>query len=267
MRTIIVDDEPIMIKGFQRISKGIDEIELIGQFRNPEDAIAFARREPVELAILDISMPGMTGIELAQKLRENKPDILVVFITAYDKYISDSNRIGADDYIIKPYKRKIIERMAQKMNILSQRQQKPVFVRTFGRFSVLKNGEPVKLTGKAKEILALVTTRRGKEISNEEIYCTLWEDREYSNTHMKVYYNALKRLKDTLKDERLEKMLISTTRGQMINTEMFDCDYYNWQDNNMRDRDKFEGEFMSEYSWGEYLLAEIVNITENRTKT
>ena len=40
---------------------------------------------------------------------------------------------------------------------------------------------------------------------------------------------------------------------------MFDCDYYAWQDNNMGERDRFEGEFMSEYSWGEYILSRILN--------
>ena len=40
--------------------------------------------------------------------------------------------------------------------------------------------------------------KRGREISNEEIYSTIWESREYSNVHMKVYYNALKRQKDSL---------------------------------------------------------------------
>ena len=49
----------------------------------------------------------------------------------------------------------------------------------------------------------------------------------------------------------------------MINTDMFDCDYYAWQDGNMGPRDKFEGEFMSEYSWGEYILA---TITEEESR-
>ena len=76
---------------------------------------------------------------------------------------------------------------------------------------------------------------------------------------MTVYYNALNRLKKTLKKAHLDSLLISTQRGQIINTEMFDCDYYAWQDKNMGERDRFDGEFLAEYSWGECILAEMMN--------
>ena len=259
MKTIIVDDEPIMLKSFKRLSSGIEGLNIIGEFTYPEEALEYARNHDVELAILDIAMPGMTGIELAGKLKEHRPDMLIVFITAYDNYVRDSNEVGADYYIIKPYRREVIEQMAKRMSLLARNQRKDIFIQTFGRFLVLKDGKPIALSGKAKEILAIVVTRRGKEISNEEIYSTSWEDRPYGNVEMKVYYNALKRLKDALAEAGLSELLRSTTRGQTVNTELFDCDYYAWQDNNMSDRDKFTGEFMSEYSWGEYILADILN--------
>lgn len=259
MKTIIVDDEPYMLKSFLRLSEGVDGIEVTGKFEYPEDALEFAKKQKVDLAMLDIAMPGISGIELAEKLRNIRNDILIVFITAYDEYIRDANRIGADDYIVKPYRKETIEMMANRMKFLSKRQEKDIYVQTFGRFNVLKNGRPVPLSGKAKEILALVVTRRGKEISNEKIYSTLWEEREYSNVHMKVYYNALKRLRNCLEENGLPDILVSTPHGQMVNTDLFDCDYYAWQDGNGGNRDRFEGEFMAEYSWGEYILGDILN--------
>lgn len=263
MKAIIVDDEVIMLRSFMRLSAGINGLNVVEQFSYPEDALEYVEQHKVDLAMLDVRMPGMSGIELAKKLRELRPEILIVFISAYDEYIRDSNLIGGDYYIVKPYKRETIEMMVQKMLLLSQRLHKEIYMQMFGRFTVLREGKPIPLSGKAKEILALVASRRGKEISNEEIYSTLWEGREYSNYHMKVYYNALKRLKDLLEEENLSNLLISTSRGQMINTAMFDCDYYAWQDDDMEKRDRFEGEFLSEYSWGEYLLAEIMNDFDN----
>lgn len=263
MKAIIVDDEVIMLRSFMRLSSGINGLNVVEQFSYPEDALEYVEQHKVDLAMLDVRMPGMSGIELAKKLRELRPEILIVFISAYDEYIRDSNLIGGDYYIVKPYKRETIEMMVQKMLLLSQRLHKEIYMQMFGRFTVLREGKPIPLSGKAKEILALVASRRGKEISNEEIYSTLWEGREYSNYHMKVYYNALKRLKDLLEEENLSNLLISTSRGQMINTAMFDCDYYAWQDDDMEKRDRFEGEFLSEYSWGEYLLAEIMNDFDN----
>jgi len=76
---------------------------------------------------------------------------------------------------------------------------------------------------------------------------------------MKVYYNALHRLKTALKEQGVSGLLCSTSRGQMFNTAMADCDYYDWQDKDLKERDRFEGEFLSEYSWGEYILADILS--------
>ena len=257
MRAIIVDDEPIMIRRFVRLSEGIADLNLVGKFENAEDAMEFVKENKVELALLDVKMPITNGVELARQLRQLRPDILIVFISAYDEYIREFNQIGGDDYIIKPYNRETLEMMMERIRLIGVRQHKELYIQTFGRFLVLKDKKPVPLTGKAKEILALVVTRRGKEISNEEIYSTIWENREYSNSSMVVYYNALRRLKRTLAQAGISELLLSTARGQMINTALFDCDYYAWQDKNMGSRDHFEGEFLSEYSWGEYILANI----------
>lgn len=261
MKTILVDDEPIMLRSFVRLSAGIDSIEIVGKFEYVEEALDYAHNNKVDLAVLDVKMPVMSGIELAVKLREIHPDILIVFISAYDEYVRDSNVIGGDYYIVKPYTREMIEMMVDKMELLAGRLKKNVYIQMFGRFNVKKDGVPLKMSGKTKEILALVASRCGKEISNEEIYSTIWEGREYSNKNMKVYYNALKRLREILAENGLSNLLLSTPRGQMLNTEMCDCDYYEWKEhkNRKEGKDGFEGEFLSEYSWGEYILGGILN--------
>ncbi|MBR2666576.1 MAG: response regulator [Oscillospiraceae bacterium] len=257
MRAIVVDDEPLMLRRFMRLSAEIPDLTVVGQFESAKKALSYAEENPVEVAFLDVAMPVVNGIELAKELRRIRPDILIVFVSAYEEYIWDCNQIGGDYYVIKPYSRETLEMVMERIRLLAQRQQKEIYVQTFGRFLVLRNGKPLPISGKAKEILALVVTRRGKEISNEEIYRTIWENRPYGNVEMTVYYNALRKLKAILKEAELSDLLISTQRGQLVNTALFDCDYYAWQDKNMSARDRFEGEFMSEYSWGEYILADI----------
>ncbi len=259
MRAIIVDDEPLMLKRFTRLASDIPDLNVVGQFESAEKALCYVAENPFEAAFLDVAMPVKNGVQLAKELRVIRPDVIIVFVSAYDDYLWDFNQIGGDYYILKPYNKETLEMAMERLRLLLQRQQKEVFIQTFGRFLVFRNSKPLPLSGKAKEILALIVTRRGKEISNEEIYSTVWEDRPYGNVEMTVYYNALRRLKQVLKQEHLEDLLISTQRGQLVNTALFDCDYYAWQDNNMGARDRFEGEFMSEYSWGEYILAGILN--------
>ena len=83
----------------------------------------------------------------------------------------------------------------------------------------------------------------------------------YSNANMSVYYNALRRLKVCLKDAEIPELRISTARGQMVNTSIFDCDYYIWKEQDQAQGGSdhgFDGEFLSEYSWGESILADII---------
>lgn len=258
MRAIIVDDEALMMHKFVRLSRGISDLNVVGKFDSASEALSFVEKNPVEIAFLDIEMPVMNGITLAQKLREIREDIIIVFITAFEEYIGDANAIGGDYYMIKPYTGEVIKLMMERIRLLAMRQKKKIYIQTFGRFVVKKDNRPIRITGKAKEILALIVTKQGKEISNEEIYQIIWEGRTYSNTNMTVYYNALRRLKEFLKEAGIEDILISTARGQMVDTELFDCDYYSWKEKNMNYKEQFEGEFLSEYSWGESILAEII---------
>ena len=260
MRAILVEDEPLMIHAFMRLSKDIEDLIVEEAFEYAEDAVEYADSHPFEIAFLDIELPGMNGIECARKLREQNPELLIVFVSAYDDYLHEYNQIGGDDYLIKPYTKETIEKMMEKMRLLVCRQKRKIEVQMFGRFVVKKDGVPVPLRGKAKEILAFILMKHGKEVSNEEIYSTIWESREYSNVHMTVYYNALKRLKDSLEKFGLKEMIFSTARGQIANTEVFECDYYNWLN---EDQKTFENEFLSEYSWGEYILGNLINYKQN----
>lgn len=259
MQAIIVDDEVLMVRKFMRMTEDIADLNFVGSFTSPEDALFFAQDNQIDVAFLDIEMPGMNGIDLARRLRELRQDVIIVFVTAYDSYVHESNVLGGDYYLLKPYSKAMLLTMMEKLRLIAQRQSKDVYIQTFGRFLVKKNGKPIALVGKAKEILALVVTRRGKEISNEEIYRTLWENRPYDNDSMSVYYNAVRRLRKSLQKEGLEDLLVSTTRGQTVNTALFDCDYYAWKDNQRDNRNAFEGEFLSEYSWSEYLVGELMD--------
>ncbi len=257
MRAIIVEDEPLMIDVFMRMGRGIEDLHVVGKFMTAEEAVEFSGTNSYEAAFLDIKLPGMDGIECARRLRKIMPQLLIVFVSAYDSYLREVNQIGADGYLLKPYNEEILKQTMERLRLLKRRQRKNIYVKMFGRFTVTKDGVPVPLRGKAKEILALIMVNRGKEISNEEIYSTIWESREYSNVNMKVYYNALKRLKDRLKKYGLEDLIFSTGSGQMANVDRFDCDYYSWLEHRQDRQEQFEGEFLTEYSWGEYILADL----------
>lgn len=120
MRAILVDDEPIMLRSFMRNCANIPELDVAAQFQSADEAISYAEENTFELALLDVCLPHMNGIDLAVRLKELNPNLLIVFISAYDEYLSDFNKIGADFYILKPYKRVAIEMMVKRMLMLSE---------------------------------------------------------------------------------------------------------------------------------------------------
>ncbi len=108
--TLVDDDENILTSvGIALESEGFQVIT----FSNSEKALEYLLQTPPDLAVLDIKMPRMTGMELLEKLRKSN-DIPVIFLTSKDDEIDEmlGLRTGADDYITKPFsQRLLIERI------------------------------------------------------------------------------------------------------------------------------------------------------------
>lgn len=99
IKCLIVDDEPIARRGLKRLVDANPQLELSGMAASAEEAAALMADDPVDLVLLDIQMPGLTGIEFARQIPH---DTLVVFTTAYSEYALESYQVDAVDYLLKP---------------------------------------------------------------------------------------------------------------------------------------------------------------------
>lgn len=97
----IVDDEQTIREG---ISMAIEDIYLVTSFATAEDALSALSEDPADLVLLDIGLPGMSGIEALQKIKALYPEIPVVMITAYEDVdtVISAMKSGAYDYVLKP---------------------------------------------------------------------------------------------------------------------------------------------------------------------
>lgn len=101
-KCIIVDDEPHAIEGLERYITAIPELEIVARYTDPVKAlIEIASGDFVDLILLDVDMPGVTGIELAKEVRQ-KTDKLI-FTTAHSKYGYEAFEVEADAFLLKPY--------------------------------------------------------------------------------------------------------------------------------------------------------------------
>jgi two-component system LytT family response regulator len=99
MKALIVDDERIARQELRRLLTAHPEIEIVGEARNGDEALAAIAQIAPDVVFLDIQMPGMTGFDLLERL-EDVPQI--IFTTAYDAYAIKAFEVNALDYLMKP---------------------------------------------------------------------------------------------------------------------------------------------------------------------
>ncbi|MGE4586577.1 MAG: LytR/AlgR family response regulator transcription factor [Mangrovibacterium sp.] len=100
IKTIALDDEPLALKLVADYIRKTPFLELIGKFDNPLDAIDYLGEDPVDLVILDIQMPDLSGIDFTRTLQDGTK---VIFTTAYEQYALEGFRLNAVDYLLKPF--------------------------------------------------------------------------------------------------------------------------------------------------------------------
>ncbi len=99
MKTLIVDDERLARQELKNLLNAVDDIEIIGEAVNADEAIQIIEDQRPDLVFLDIQMPGKDGFELLEELTFVPK---VVFVTAYDEYAIKAFEVNAFDYLVKP---------------------------------------------------------------------------------------------------------------------------------------------------------------------
>lgn len=101
LRVIIADDERPAREFLKSFLRGMDAIELVGEAEDGESAFELIRAERPDLALLDIQMPELTGLDVVRRLEpEEMP--LIAFVTAFDEFAINAFDVAAVDYLLKP---------------------------------------------------------------------------------------------------------------------------------------------------------------------
>lgn len=254
MKTILVDDMLLDLQLFELKCADMPDFEIVGKFTNPNQAIAYAAGHVVDFALLDIDMPGMNGMELAQRLRQIRRDIIIVFATAHPKFAVDALRMKADYMIFKPFDREDIADVMERAKLLRRRQSKRFFFRTFGAFDMLVDGEPVRFrSAKAKELMALCLYRQGCPASIHEIVECLWGE-EAAGADSTGYRRTIKELTDTLRDYAAEELILRARGSLQLRLELVDSDYQRFLNGDPDAICQFQGSFLRQYSWAEPMV-------------
>ena len=113
MNILIVDDEPLARDRVRQLLEQDGQYTVIGEAGNGGEALDIAARSQPDVVLLDIRMPGISGIETAHHLNELEPAPAIVFTTAYDEYAVAAFDARAVGYVLKPVRRSRLEAALQ----------------------------------------------------------------------------------------------------------------------------------------------------------
>jgi DNA-binding NarL/FixJ family response regulator len=103
IRLLIADDHTIMREGLKRILEGIDDIEVIGEAVDGHDTLEKARTFNFDVLLMDLSMPGRSGVDLIRQIRDDFPKLPILILTMHEEeqYAVRAIRAGANGYLTK----------------------------------------------------------------------------------------------------------------------------------------------------------------------
>jgi DNA-binding NarL/FixJ family response regulator len=103
IRVLIVDDHAVVRSGLRLLLENEDGIECVGEAGNAEEAVRVARREKPDIVLLDVVMPGMTGIQATPEILSAAPDCKVLVLSMQDdpSYVREAFAAGAAGYVLK----------------------------------------------------------------------------------------------------------------------------------------------------------------------
>ena len=218
-----------------------------------------------DVAFLDIKMPGISGLEMAKRIRETSPHTNIIFVTAYSDYALDAYPLRPSGYLMKPVTAEKIRTELANLRFPpdEEKTHNVIRIQCFGNFEVFADGEPINFKySKTKELLAYMIDRRGAACNTAELCAVLWEDRPDS-TELHTYLRKLiSDLKHSLSDAGAGDVFIKSRNRFAVSTDKVDCDYYRLLRREVEAINTYTGEYMTQYSWADMTLGTLENTPE-----
>lgn len=269
MKVLAVDNEKMQLKMLERaIREAVPDVELTA-FNIPMQALEWAKENTIDVAFLDIEMPVMNGVVLGKELKKLNPKVNLIFVTGYyQEYAAEAAPLHFSGYLEKPANATMVLNELENLRypMEEKKASTKLKVKCFGNFDVLYNGVPVEFErSKTKELFAYLVDRRGATVNGNQICAVLYEDDSNEKNNKSDLRKSVADLRSSLAAIGKENVFIKGFDSYAINADELDCDFYDWEKNVPYAIRAFHGEYMNQYSWGEYTLGDLFT-TSSKTK-
>jgi two-component SAPR family response regulator len=223
-KAMIVDDEQPALDVLKLMLERTGQICVVGSFKSAVEAVLKVQSLKPDVAFIDIGMPQMSGLELAEKIVEICRDIEIVFVTVHNQYALDAFKLNAIDYILKPLSYENVLNVIGKLKKMKPHQYSPQNstdkgrICCFEKFLVYGVGSDTAImwrTSKTEELFAFLVQNINKIISRLKITQALWP--EYEEEKSTVYlHTTIYNLKKTLLAAEIDFGLIFINGGYQL---------------------------------------------------
>ena len=232
-------------------------------FPDSPGALAAARKQEIDTAFLDVSLPEIDGMLLGRYLKDLNPNINLIMMTTKRADAFEAMALRASGCILLPPEEKNVTDEMQALRFpAAAAKHKRVFVQTFGNFEIFADGVPIAFKySKTKEILAILVNNKGVQTTNGEIIATLWEDDGDPKVKTSYLGNLRQDLQNTLSDLKLNDIIIKQRGSMAIATDKIECDLFEWLEKRSKSRYLYLGDYMNQFSWSEFVHSELDEIS------
>ncbi len=261
MRILVVDNEELAVRTLCNTIKNVMNNADITSVTDSREALDMAIKTRPDIAFLDIDMPGMNGLMLAKAIKEQvDPKTNIIFTTGYSEYLEEAfTRLRASGYLMKPITPDMVKTEIDNLRYpIELKGQKRIRIRTFGTFEVYVDEKPVNFHySKTKELLAYLVDS-GSMCSIAGLQDSLWEETDDKTDHRSYLQNMVSDLVKEFGRLGCSDLVIRKYGAIGIDSSKIDCDYYEYRQGNPAAVNAFKGIYMSQYSWAENTLGNLM---------
>lgn len=230
IKTIVIDDEWYNLEEISELVEKTGFMSVERKYQNPVKALEEVEYISPQVAFIDIEMPEMDGITLAERLLEKDPSIIVVFITSWNQYAVQAFDLNVLDYVMKPIKLERFNRMVEKIHIEidSKVPIKSIELRIkcFNRLETSIGGIQVKWErAKAEELFAYLLMNHGSYIHKDTLIENLWPEYEYEKA-LPILQTSICKIRKVFSQIRNEVTLNYSGNKYSLSITNVECDYF-----------------------------------------
>ncbi len=216
-RILVVDDEPAILElvSYNLNREGFEVVTVT----DGQAAAQKALDEPFDLIVLDVMLPGISGLDVCRTIRQAK-DVPIIMLTARKDEVDRvlGLELGADDYVTKPFsprelvaRVKAILRRSAKGRDPDDELRFPGLTINLERRTVTLDGNPVNLTFTEFELLTILARHPGRAFSRDELLVRVWGEDFYGDSRTVDVH--VRHLREKLKEDPSSPRFIETVRG------------------------------------------------------